>query len=369
MAVFILLLVCGIQSSVGALAATSFSIQQIPYISSNSNISMNRDDKGRLYYYGSREMDCKEIKKLSDYKASPKIKKQIKAEGKKKFSDKYWYTVDKYTAGKNGKVKCSTIICENDIMYAKKFQNQNNETTMAYIKGKKVIIDTYNSKAERIFHFVDKVKKSKNEYIGTTCVYENAKYIYYLYTKSDINTIQRSCYINCISKKTGKLLSSKKIYNTGGIGAFNDTIVKIVDGKVYMIQEKKIVSYSLKGKRISEYGIPEETTNSTDMANGDSIASRLTFKKYDVYGDYIYFCNANGVYRCSITGNGGFLLFYDASTDENFSEKYGLVDMKVTNDNMFYLLLIDESSVDEGIPTKLVKYTKNKSIQKSCMSS
>lgn len=240
-------------------------------------------------------------------------------------------------------------------MYAEKFKNQNSETTMAYIKGKNVILDTYNLKGKRIFHFEDKVKSGKNEWADVSNVYEKGKYIYYLYSKVDTDMWKKDIYLNRVNKKTGKLMYSKRIYKDVEHTKICD--IKFINGKVYLLQEDKIVSHSLKGKKLCEYSLPEGKTFFSDTFNGYSIVPRLTFKKYDVYGDYIYFCNANGVYRCSITDNDGFSLFYDASTDEYFSDKYGLVDMKVTNDNMFYLLLMDEAFVDAGIPTKQVKYT------------
>lgn len=74
-----------------------------------------------------------------------------------------------------------------------------------------------------------------------------------------------------------------------------------------------------------------------------------------IFGNYIYFSNDNGIYRCSTKNKKGFELYYDAKEDANFGQcrVFGIC---AAGKDKFYVMFIEKDNIELNMPTKLVEY-------------
>ena len=135
----------------------------------------------------------------------------------------------------------------------------------------------------------------------------------------------------------------------------------------YYANNSKIEQYTLNGKKICSYQLPEgETSITAHILYLNNVTLEYNFSGYDVEGRYIYYCNRNGVYRCDTKGNKTFELIYSGADDLIFNPEYGnelhMNYFEVLENGDFYLFF---ESYDGGIIKEYLymKEEQNTSVQ------
>lgn len=182
----------------------------------------------------------------------------------------------------------------------------------------------------------NKIKTSKNIDIGV--VNKSGKYIYYILTCSNDEKV--FYYYQKYDIKKEKLVFSTEIK-----GDDHSCEVDKDALYVYSYSDSSFTRYNNRGKITGTYQLPESEE----------------FTSYDVNNNKIYYCNKNGVYRCNTRSGNSFEQIYDASGDDLFdahtNKEFEIVDMKVMNNENFYLIISSKESFTGEI-SKIVWYEK-----------
>ena len=223
------------------------------------------------------------------------------------------------------------------------------------IKQKKYIkIEEYNKKGKKIFSFKDKPQTKKKSQWSVKEVWKQNNKIYYVVSESNTANLKKeTLHIRCLDKK------NKKIISDNAFKVERHSNIKHEDGKIYVLTDKNVDMYSNTGKKLNSYRLPEGERNYDNV--GDVQRNYLEFHEYDVCGKYIYYCNANGIFRCDAKKSNNFELYYDAKDDEFFGKEYGVVDMCFADNNTFYIMLNHCNDFEACMyvtASKIIEYSK-----------
>ncbi|MBE5928121.1 MAG: hypothetical protein E7267_01920 [Lachnospiraceae bacterium] len=239
-----------------------------------------------------------------------------------------------------------------------------NNILLPYIKKDMQHFVCYNLKGKELYHVKCRVPNliKKGSYIIYDFVSKGNK-IYYV---ADYGTRTKKhgesfyTHIISINKKTGRLLSDK-ILSSNNVEYDK---VLIVGKKIYGLTDNTVFVYSLSGKRLNEYILPEgEKTKSCRVTSDGSIVKDFDFHSIFVKGKNIYYVNRNGIYRLNTSENSEFQLFYDAKNDKYFSDcslVYGIREIYIVNDKEFYISFNNTYDYESDVPVVILKYLSDK---------
>lgn len=237
---------------------------------------------------------------------------------------------------------------------------------------KNLIIEEYDKKGKKVFSYKDKGFTEKNCYYDFGDIYDDGKNIYYIYWKeyflpdenntdgnlsSNLNK-ESGPVLQIINKqnKTAKSITSLKV-TAGSLGMKKN--IRYEQGKMYELLDKVINVYSLKGKKLGSYDLPEgEHTLYNEGVDSDEF-KYLINHSFNVCGDCIYYVNKRGVYKCNTKKKKSFNMIYDGAKDEYFGHDYGVEELCVKDNNTFYIRFADSGvyvPCGDYDRIKLVKY-------------
>lgn len=229
------------------------------------------------------------------------------------------------------------FVCKNKKTHAVKLEN-NNVYTYVEHGNNKMVIQIRNQKGKVKESYPIKINKKDSRKINNMYIEDitikgsKMYYVLNVTTKKD----REYNYLQCYNLKKKKVISGKKLKNNGKY-EFNSN-------KLYFYNYgNTIEKYALNGKRTSSYKLPEgETTVMGHLLHLNGLEYEYSFKAVDYNGNYIYYCNRNGVYRCNTKGDGVFELIYNGSNDEVFNPAYGQEKMleyfEVLENGNFYVV-------------------------------
>ena len=79
-------------------------------------------------------------------------------------------------------------------------------------------------------------------------------------------------------------------------------------------------------------------------------------EEFSISDKYIYYCNADGLYRADIQAGTGFAMIFNASEDAYFTGEYHFYDMVYSDADTFYIFMTDDAEDDAENPTRIVMY-------------
>lgn len=238
----------------------------------------------------------------------------------------------------------------------KVLDNDINLTIMERSYGRKqnVVIRKYDKKGKKIFTYIDdNEKRSIGPFLKG---WDDGKSIYYTHIKLRYDENLYVFNTRCINKKSKKAkdMNSFKV----DMQDIDEVVLrnfKIEKKKIFVLCNEKINVYSLNGKLLNTFKLPEGERTIRVYIDPPDVGDYLTFNHFSVYGDYIYYCNRNGIYRLNMKEKGGFKLYYNAEGDEYFGSEYGAEDICVKDENTIYMMIRDVTAYD---PTKIVRYSR-----------
>ena len=218
----------------------------------------------------------------------------------------------------------------------------------------------YKTDKECSIFYIDTVRGKKVKNINSFKYRDDDKSIYYTHIKLSDDENSYVFNTRCINKKSKKVKDMRSFKLDAAKSVLSrENYLKIEKGKIYVLCEKKINVYSLNGNLLYTCKLPDgERTIRIDYDYSPEIVNYLTFNDFSVCGDYVYYCNRNGIYRWNMKGRGGFTLYYNAEGDEYFGSEYGAADICVKDENTIYLMLENIDDDDIAVPTKIVKYSR-----------
>lgn len=258
--------------------------------------------------------------------------------------------ITKYSYKDNKAKKTWNMACYDEwIHFVKKPENSNRTVVASKAKGKgKIRFAAYNKNGKKKSEIIDTFTK-KDGYLYNMAIEDimvKGNSLYYAYIRDG-----ESAHIRCINIRTGKLTDDILLKVSNGT---NVQKLKIYNNRIYVLTEDAVHVYSFAGKKQRSYKLPEGMNHYSTSGN------EVFYNNYDdisVSGNYIYFINNNGVYRCSIKNKKGFIKFYDAKDDFNF-EQGKVFDICVAGKDKFYVMFVERDNIDLNMPTKLVEYAR-----------
>lgn len=219
-----------------------------------------------------------------------------------------------------------------------------------------IYVDEYDDKGKKVFSFKTKEFTKKNySYELKNIIWDDGNNIYYIYEYEVNNDYKyKLCKVNKKTKKVERRNLNANSYD-----------IRFENGYIYELCEKEINIFSLKGKKLSTIMLPEgETYYEINVGTDDYV--KLSVHEIGVYGDYLFYCNKNGVYRCNINNlkkNSKFKLYYDAKGDEYFEQDYEIDELCIKDKDTFCIKVAHSSDFEpcadqDGV--KLVKYSRKK---------
>ena len=245
------------------------------------------------------------------------------------------------TIAEDGTKSRKEFVCKNKKTYAFKLENGTLYTTVSR-GSNKIIIQARNKKGKVKQSYtitLNKKTSRKIKYISIRDFVIKGNKMYYVLNVTNKKD-KTYTYLKAYSLKKKKEISSKKLKNTNGRYKFND-------GKLYYYNfETTIEAYSLTGKKTASYKLPDGETTIIGhvIGPGNGPEYEYSFKAVDYNGNYIYYLNRNGVYRCDTKGNGTFELIYDGSNDVVFNpepDQEKMVEFFEVFDNGKFLIVVD----------------------------
>lgn len=273
--------------------------------------------------------------------------------GERNQGNKYLYTLIDSKNNENGKLINKKIVSVKKTPQIVKYTDDNKIIMVFRNYGSKKMfqVNILDKKSKKTAAFKYTFNKSvKWFYMADVYVVNNK--IYYAYVLTKKHTAEHILYLECRNLKNNKLISKNIICKTKSNEEALDS-VKILDGKLYIMNKENIISFSLKGKSKKIYYLPDN-----GMYIEASSDAELISKEFSKQGNYIYYCNKKGIYRCNCKNNTGFELYYDATGDKFFSANYGFNDMTVDNNGDVYLALVSKAWEDIGYTTDIVRYSR-----------
>lgn len=167
--------------------------------------------------------------------------------------------------------------------------------------------------------------------------------------------------------KTGKKIKQVKL--TGQSGSYSEAKIKYTGSGLYVLSDDRVERYSLDGSKLKNtYMLPDNNkwvalTNGVMQIcnNPNAYESDLytLFEKecFSVTDSYVYYINADGLYRADIKGGSGFELIFNASGDAYFTGGYTISDMVCIDDDTFYTV-VQEGPDEPHLPTHIIKYSR-----------
>lgn len=294
-------------------AAKSFTHSEIQMPLNEYNMPMSAEDAGGVCNYQIKETDGKHGKNHM------KIRK-------------YSYTNNKANNTQN-------IACSDDwVNYVRSSEKDKQTLVASAAKGKgKLRYTVYNRKGKKVSEVIDKFTK-KEKYRNNMRMQDllvKGNKLYSAYIKNN-----EYAHIRCINMKTGKV-KYDTVLKTPDAFMYE---MKIYGNRIYLQTKDEVNVYSLTGKKQSTYKLPEggNTSNSS-------------FDDISVSGDYIYFINSNGVYRCNINADQGFEVYYDAKDDAYF-QQCAVYDICAVGEDKFYVMFMEKDNIEMNMPSKIVEY-------------
>ncbi|MCI8307333.1 MAG: hypothetical protein HFH14_04715 [Lachnospiraceae bacterium] len=229
--------------------------------------------------------------------------------------------------------------------------------TNIYEKKNKVYIKEYDKKGNIIFKYTDDKNLNNAFSLHGWDDGDNIYYTYVIMSRDENSYVVHTRSINKKNKKVKDMRSFK--LNVKDIDFHTDARIRIEKGKIYVLCKEKINVYSLNGKLLKTCGLPGgEREIRIDIVDGEEVIY-LKFNHFSVCGNYVYYCNRNGIYRWNVKGSGGFKLYYNAEGDEYFGTEYGAVDICVKDKNTIYIMFEDIKDYNEfDGPSKIVRYSR-----------
>ena len=276
---------------------------------------------------------------------------------KKNYNRMIFYTINKNLAKKTGsfkvKIKNYRFVNYTRIIDGKTLTFDEVDSGVIYIREYDV-----KGKCVNEFKTQEFPKRSKYFLYLTENIWDDGDNIYYLYQKHKKTGIYTPRYILCrVNKKTKKIY--RKTIDVIGHHCIFD------NGYIYELCEKEINIYSLKGKKLSTVNLPEGETD-YKVNEGTQDYKNLSTHVLGVRGNFLYYCNKNGVYRCNIRNldkTNKFKLIYEAGNDEFFGNDYKMEEICIKDKDTFFVKVVHTSDLDacaDPDDTKFVKYTRKK---------
>ena len=225
--------------------------------------------------------------------------------------------------------------------------------------GKFAVINEYDNEGKRIFAYKDKVYKVNRCYYTFGDIWDDGENIYYVYwSRYFDNNRESGATLRCINKKNkkAKTINAFKTKNNVCI----DNTITIDDGYIYELCESNVYVYSFNGKKVCRINLPSGKQSLYEEGIDSEEYKYLINHSLSVCGDYIYYCNKNGVYACNMKKAKKFHIFYDGSKDQYFGHDYGVKEICVKDKNTFYIRFTDKSVYEpcgEINKSILVKYS------------
>lgn len=259
---------------------------------------------------------------------------------------KYYMNITKYFYKGSKAKKIQNIACYDEwVNCVKKIERSNQTVVAGEAKGKgKIRFAMYNKKGKKISSIIDTFTK-KDGYTNNMEIEDilvKGSRLYYLYIKDS-----KQAHLRCVNVKSGELIDDFMLKTKNSVEE-----MKLYNNRIYVLTEDAVNVYSFKGKKQSSYKLPKGTNYYSKSGE------YVFYNNYDdisVSGNYIYFVNENGVYRCSIKNKQGFKLYYDAKDDFNFGQ-CRVFDICVAGKDKFYIMFVEKDNIDLNMPTKLVEY-------------
>lgn len=252
---------------------------------------------------------------------------------------KYCMGITNYSYTGNKAKKTLNIACYDEWVYCvKKLENSNRTVVASRAKGKrKIRFAVYDKKGKKTAEIIDTLSKKDGEPSTIKEIYMKGGSLYYVYTK----IYGKQPHIRCINLKSGKVTDDILLKTGKGTYVWK---MKIYKNRIYVLTYDSVYVYSIDGKKQLSYKLPARP----DIFNNNEDIS--------IFGNYIYFSNDNGIYRCSTKNKKGFELYYDAKDDANFGQcrVFGIC---AAGKDKFYVMFIEKYNIELNMPTKLVEYT------------
>ncbi len=269
---------------------------------------------------------------------------------------KHWYTKFHRESIEGKKIKAIGSFKDNSIWHFDDVKVSGDKSLTIRVKGKKerAVIREYDKKGKKIFTYIDdNEKRSIGPFLKG---WDDGKSIYYTHIKLRYDENLYVFNTRCINKKSKKAkdMNSFKV----DMQDIDEVVLrnfKIEKKKIFVLCNEKINVYSLNGKLLNTFKLPEGERTIRVYIDPPDVGDYLTFNHFSVYGDYIYYCNRNGIYRLNMKEKGGFKLYYNAEGDEYFGSEYGAEDICVKDENTIYMMIRDVTAYD---PTKIVRYSR-----------
>ncbi|GEM_PF-5275808 len=210
-------------------------------------------------------------------------------------------------------------------------------------KKAKIRIETVSKNGKVLQTITDNNKSFTND--GYAVIYdtwEKHNNLYYIYRKTSCD--YNKLFIRTVNKKSlkGKTHTIKdksfKRMKRHISSVKGEEEFKYHNGKIYALTKDSIKIYSVKGKKTGEYKLPDGGISFYDEKTDDPDNGVLVYYDFSINGDYIYYVNTSGIYRCNIKKDNGFELYYNASNDKNFNKTKGISDICFIDENTFYIL-------------------------------
>lgn len=210
-------------------------------------------------------------------------------------------------------------------------------------------------------------KRTMSSDFSVADMYIKSNKIYIAFIYNGYNVKKTYLQIKVYNAKTGKKIRQNKITGMPDVGS--DVKVKYADSGLYILEDDRICGYSHDGTKLKyTYVLPDNNkglvseNGVTYMWNGlylDNSDIRVFRKEgLSITDSYIYYCNADGLYRAGIETNQRFELIFNASNDGYFTGKYTFFDMAAVSDDTFYVLMQEGSDDDIHVPVHIIMYKK-----------
>ncbi len=217
-----------------------------------------------------------------------------------------------------------------DIHRTKPYKNKKNESLYVYDKKgncKKIVVIGHNTKKSVYWASDMHIKAGK---------------VYIVFNK--YKGKGPGMKVETYNLKNGKRIKQSKLLKDSG--SYPSERVKYTDSGLYILLYDRIERYSLDGSKLKNtYMLPDvskkyvkklyENLYAKDGYEYESFSREC----FSITDSYVYYSNADGLYRADIKGESGLEHIFNAESDTYFASEYSFYDMVCLDDNTFYMIV------------------------------
>lgn len=134
--------------------------------------------------------------------------------------------------------------------------------------------------------------------------------------------------------------------------------IKYLDDGLYILKNDLIEHYSFDGKnKMHTYKLPKGLAKLVSKGIAGYEMKKYNKQEFGKCGKYVYYTNADGVYRCRADGKSEFKLFFDAKKDKYFNGKFDFIDMVNTSADTFYVMMRESGEDELDFATHIIAYS------------